>query len=54
MQTAIQISISDYTAKKINEMAEMFYSNPVNVKKFEAWHLEKYGRLPEQKNNQPI
>ena len=40
--------VDDYTAHLINKLAEKFYSIPENVKKFEEWHLQTYGGLPEQ------
>jgi hypothetical protein len=40
--------VDDYTAHLINKLAEKFYSIPENVKKFEEWHLQTYGCLPEQ------
>ncbi len=43
--------IDNYTAHLINKLAEKFYLNPENVKKFEEWHLQTYGCLPEQEGS---
>lgn len=43
-----RIVVDDHTAKLINRMAEKFYAEPENVKKFEEWHLKTYGCLPEK------
>ena len=40
--------VSDQVAKKVLEMAKRFYSNPENVKAYEAWHLKEYGCLPKK------
>lgn len=43
------IVVDDHTAALINLMAEKFYSKPENVKKFEEWHLKRYGCLPNRR-----
>ncbi|MCL2619404.1 MAG: hypothetical protein FWD97_00535 [Defluviitaleaceae bacterium] len=31
-------NITDHTASKINKLAEKFFSNPENLRKFEEWN----------------
>ena len=44
---ATKVIVSDRTAELLNRMAERFYSDPENVKKYEEWHLKQYGCLPQ-------
>lgn len=39
--------IDNHVALLICEMAKRFYSDPENVKRYEAWHLQEYGCLPD-------
>lgn len=51
MKTKISTTnISDHTAQQIINMAKKFYSDPKNVERFEKWHLETYGCLPNEDN----
>lgn len=40
-------NIDNHTATKLARMAEKFYSNPENMRKYTEWHLQEYGCLPE-------
>lgn len=40
------IVVDDNTAALINRMAEKYFSDPENMRKFEEWHLKIYGYLP--------
>lgn len=40
-------NIDNHVAQMVCEMAKRFYSDPENVKKYEAWHLQEYGCLPD-------
>lgn len=35
--------VSDHVAEQVLEMARRYFSDPENVKKYEAWHSKGYG-----------
>ncbi|QNK41855.1 gas vesicle protein GvpG [Caproicibacter fermentans] len=43
--------VSDHVAEQVLEMARRYFSDPENVKKYEAWHLKTYGCLPNIRNS---
>lgn len=42
------VNIGDHTARQIVDMAKKFFSDEVNIKNFEQWHLKTYGCLPDK------
>lgn len=46
MSKASKTIVSDHVAEQVLAMARKFFSDPKNVKKYEAWHLKTYGCLP--------
>lgn len=43
--------ISNHTAELVNEIAEKFYSDPLNVKAYEKWKLERKKKQIESEVN---
>jgi|GEM_PF-5145807 len=43
-----KIIIDDHTASKFLKMAEKFFSDPENQRKYTEWHKQTYGCLPNE------
>lgn len=46
--------ISDYKAEQIVEIAELFFKNIKNAKRYRKWHVDTYGCLPEELQNEEV
>jgi hypothetical protein len=44
-------TVDDYVAARVVRMAEKFYADPENVRKYAEWHLKEYGCLPDDAKN---